>query len=254
MLRLALILALLVAIGGLVVSHVLVKPKVDELNDNLISTTQQLQQTTEEKNQAEADARAQRATAEKATRELADTKASLETATTEAQQQRGRAERLQTDLTQVTRARNEAQEALAAWNALGLQPQQIAQLREDLRKAGDERDALTEEKRIFLRNLEQLQNRLARYEGDREKPVEMPGLRGSIAAVDPQWNFVVLDVGQQQGAKERGIVIVRRGDKLVGKARIISVSETRSIANLLPGWEQDKAALGEIQVGDVILY
>ena len=58
MLRLALILALLVAIGGLAVSHFVAKPKVDELVTNLETTTQSLNETTTAKNVAEADAKA----------------------------------------------------------------------------------------------------------------------------------------------------------------------------------------------------
>lgn len=251
MLRLALILALLVAIGGLAVSHFVAKPKVDELHSNLVSTTQTLQETTTAKNTAEADAKAQKSVAEKVSRELTDTKALLETASTDAQQQRGRADRLQSDLTKVTKDRNEAQQALAAWNVLGVQPEQISQLRADLKKTSDERDAFASQERIFLRNIEQLQSKLSVYEGNREKPVEMPGLKGSVVAVDPQWQFVVLDVGEQQGAKERGVVMVRRGDKLVGKARIVTVEPSRSVANLLPGWKQGDVA---IEVGDAVLY
>lgn len=251
MLRLALILALLVAVGGLAVSHFVAKPKVDELHSNLVSTTQTLQETTTAKNAAEADAKTQKSVAEKVSRELTDTKALLETASTDAQQQRGRADRLQTDLTKVTKERNEAQQSLAAWNVLGVQPDQISQLRADLKKTSDERDAYASQERIFLRNIEQLQGKLSVYEGNREKPVEMPGLKGSVVAVDPQWQFVVLDVGEQQGAKERGVVMVRRGDKLVGKARIITVEPSRSVANLLPGWKQGDVA---IQVGDAVLY
>jgi len=250
MLRLALILALLVAIGGLAVSEFVTKPKVVDLSERLTSTEDSLAQTTEAKNKAEAESKAQKAIAEKASRELTDAKTALETASAEAEQQRGRAERLQTDLTKVTRDRNEAQQILAAWNALGIQPDQVAQLRTDLRSATDARDALSDEKIIFVRNIEQLQASLDRYQG-RDKPVEMPGLKGQISAVDPQWNFVVLDVGETQGAKERGIVMVRRGDKLVGKARIVSVEPNRSIANLLTKWQQPGT---EVQVGDVILY
>ena len=251
MLRLALILALLVAIGGLAVSHFVAKPKVDELVTNLETTTQSLNETTTAKNAAEADAKAQKTVAERVSRELTDTKSLLEAAATDAQQQRGRADRLQTDLTKVTKDRNEAQESLAAWKVLGVQPEQISQLRADLKKTADERDTFATQEKIFLRNIEQLQTRLARYEGDREKPVEMPGLKGSVVAVDPQWQFVVLDVGEQQGAKERGVVMVRRGDKLVGKARIITVEPSRSVANLLPGWKQGDVG---IQVGDSVLY
>lgn len=250
MLRLALILALLVAIGGLAVSEFVTKPKVVELNDRLTSTEANLAQTTEAKTKAEAEAKTQKAVAEKASRELTDTKTLLETASTEAEQQRGRAERLQTDLTKVTKDRNEAQQALAAWNALGVQPEQVSQLRADLKSVSDAKAVLDDEKRILIRNNEKLQAALDTFQG-RERPVEMPGLKGEISAVDPQWKFVVLNVGETQGAKERGIVMVRRGDKLVGKARIVSVEPNRSIANMLPKWQQPGA---EVQVGDIILY
>jgi len=250
MLRLALILALLVAIGGLAVSQFVTLPKVVELNDTLTATQASLAQTTEERNKAQADARNQKEIADKASRALTDTKAALETASAEAEQQKGRAERLQTDLTKVTRERNEAQQVLAAWNVLGIQPDQVAQLRTDLKAVTDQRDALTDEKVIFTKKVEQLQAQLDRYQG-RDRPVEMPGLKGTIEAVDPQWNFVVLDVGETQGAKERGIVMIRRGDKLVGKARIMTVEANRSIANLLPRWQQPGT---EVQKGDVIMY
>lgn len=250
MLRLALILALLVAIGGLVVSQFVTKPKVVELNDNLIATQASLAQMTDERNRADAEAKNQKEIADKASRDLTEANAALEIASTEAQQQRGRAERLQTDLTRITRERNEAQQILSAWNALGIQPDQVAQLRADLKTASDARDALADEKVIFIRKLEGLQAALDRYQG-RERPVEMPGLKGQIAAVDPQWGFIVLDVGETQGAKERGIVMVRRGDQLVGKARIVTVEPDRSIANILPSWQQPGT---EVQVGDSVLY
>lgn len=251
MLRLALILALLVAIGGLAVSHFVAKPKVDDLVTNLDSTSKSLQQTTSERDTAQTEAKNQKALAEKVSRELTDTKGLLEAAATDAQQQRGRADRLQTDLTKITKERNEAQQIVAAWNVLGIQPEQVAQLKSDLKKTTEERDALNTQEKIFTRNIDDLKNRLARYEGDKEKPVEMPGLKGSVVAVDPQWNFVVLNVGEEQGAKPRGIVMVRRGDKLIGKARIVSVEKTRSFANLLPGWKQGDVG---IEVGDSVLY
>ena len=250
MLRLALILALLVSIGGLAVSEFHTKPKVVDLNERLTSTEANLAQTTEAKNKAEAEAKNQKAIADKASRELTETKASLETASTEAEQQRGRAERLQNDLTKVTRDKNEAQQTLARWDALGVQPEQISQLRTDLKATTEARDVLADEKKILTRNIEKLQAALDTFQG-RERPIEMPGLKGQVAAVDPRWKFLVLNVGENQGAKERGVVIVRRGDKLVGKARIVSVEANRSIANLLPKWQQPGT---EIQAGDTILF
>jgi hypothetical protein len=48
------------------------------------------------------------------------------------------------------------------------------------------------------------------------------GLRGKILAVDPKYDFVVLNIGEDQGAKERGVMMVDRDGKLLGKVRIKS--------------------------------
>jgi cell shape-determining protein MreC len=154
-------------------------------------------------------------------------------------------------LDKTTKARNEAQQEIARWQATGIQPDQVVQMKADLKDASEAKMALAEEKKIFLRSIENLQNRLDRYENVAEKPIEMPGLKGSVVAVDPKWDFVILDVGENQGAKARGIVMVRRGDKLIGKAKIVSVEANRSIANLLTDWKQGDIAVAE---GDKVLY
>jgi hypothetical protein len=66
--------------------------------------------------------------------------------------------------------------------------------------------------------------------------------------VDAQFDFVVLDIGESQGAREHGELLVSRGEKLIGKLRILDVKKDHSIANILPGWKQ-----GEIQTGDFVI-
>ena len=101
-----------------------------------------------------------------------------------------------------------------------------------------------------MRSVANLRNKLSKYEDDTQL-VEMPGLRGLVLAIDPKWDFAIINVGSKQGAKEGGQVLVRRGDKLVGKLKIISVEEGRSVANILPAWKQGNASVTE---GDAILY
>jgi flagellar biosynthesis GTPase FlhF len=251
MLRIALILALLTAGGALVVSQFVVKDKVVELNDTLNTTTQNLNTTTEAKNKAEADAKVSKAAAEAATKELADTKTARDEAVGELDKQRTRAEGLQTELTKVTKDRNEARQEVARWQALGVQPEQVKVLQSDLRKAGEEREEVVLLNKGLNKQLTQALDQLAKYEQDKEKVVEMPGLKGSIVATSGQWNFVVLDVGENGGAKPGGIVMVRRGDKLIGKARIVTVEPSRSIANLIGEWSQGNVA---VAAGDSVLY
>ncbi len=251
MLRIALILALLTAGGALVVTQFVTKPKVVELDENLKTTTENLNQTTAAKIKAEGEAKVARAAAEATAKELASTKTERDTAQEEAQKQTVRADKLQNDLTNVTKQRNEAQQAIARWEVLGLQPDQIRALQADLRKSGEENAEITLLNKGLNKQLNEVRGKLAKYEKDIEKPVEMPGLKGTVVAADAQWNFVVLDVGEDAGAKEGGIVMVRRGDKLVGKAKIITVQPKRSFANLLNDWKQGDVA---VAAGDSVLY
>ena len=63
------------------------------------------------------------------------------------------------------------------------------------------------------------------------------------------YGFVVVNVGEKDGARENGELLVSREGKLIGKLLISSVEDNRSIANVIPGWVQS-----DIQVGDVVAY
>ena len=251
MLRLALVLSLAAGIAALVINFVVTAPAIETQTKDLADTKGKLDASVAAQRKAEGEAKTAKANADKALKDLASTKTDLESAAAEASTQKGRADKLAGDLGKTTKERNEAQQELSRWQALGVHPEQISQLKNDLREASEARAALADERKIFLRSIEHLQARLDRFENPNDTPVEMPGLKGSVVAVDAKWNFVLLDVGESQGAKANGIVMVRRGDKLLGKARIVTVDQNRSIANLLPEWRQGDVAVAE---GDKVLY
>ncbi|MEM6885942.1 MAG: hypothetical protein AAF571_13020 [Verrucomicrobiota bacterium] len=74
-------------------------------------------------------------------------------------------------------------------------------------------------------------------------------LSGKIVAMNKAWNFVVLDVGEQNQLVEGVDLTVYRGDALVGKVRTVSVDTETAIADILPEWTQ-----AEIQIGDQVLF
>ena len=82
-----------------------------------------------------------------------------------------------------------------------------------------------------------------------EEPILPAGLKGKVLAVDSKWNFVVLDVGEKQGALKNGVLMISRNTKLVAKVKIASLEGERSIANIIPGWD-----LAEVREGDQALY
>ena len=99
---------------------------------------------------------------------------------------------------------------------------------------------------VLNRTLLATKARLARYEDLTEHYVKLRAdLKGKVVVVDPKWDFVVLDIGDEQGAIEDGEMLVSREGKLVAKVVIRTVQKGRSIANIVPGWK-----LGELIEGD----
>jgi len=118
----------------------------------------------------------------------------------------------------------------------------------DLKAAQDKADVIEDEKKVLQRQLVRVQNELDVYKNP-EKPVELPAnLVGKIMVADPKWDFVVLNVGADQGVMENGQLLVSRDGKLVAKIKVTSVQKDRCIANVMPGWK-----LGDVLEGDRVI-
>ena len=81
--------------------------------------------------------------------------------------------------------------------------------------------------------------------------VTKQGLTGKILAVNSGWNFVVLSVGDRQGAASGGVMIVTRGGEPIGRVRITSIEPSTSIADIIPGSVRRGVT---IQPGDAVVY
>lgn len=152
------------------------------------------------------------------------------------------------NLNKTTEERNTAQNSLAAWNALGIPVEKIKATLASLKNVTDERDAIAEEKKILNKKVEELTVQIDFLTG-REPEIKMPGLKGKVLVADPRYDFVVLDVGEKQGARQNGRLLINRNGKLIAKVQIKSVEADRSVANVMPGWH-----LGDIMEGDQALY
>ncbi len=130
----------------------------------------------------------------------------------------------------------------------------IEQLDNDLKKATIELqdkqqlvDSLTAQNRQKEEELGVAKSEVNRYRAN----VARNGLTGRVLAVNPGWNFVVLSVGDRQGAATGATMVVTRGGRVIGKTRITSVEPSTSIADVIPG----SFAKGvSIQPGDVVVY
>ena len=165
--------------------------------------------------------------------------------------QRERADKHKDDL-DTTRAKLvNAEKTSASWDlfqqANGTQAQ-ISQKLATFTKVNNQRANFLAENTILLSQIEKIGVELSRYTGTSVKVSLPQNLHGTVTAVDAQFDFVVLDIGESQGAREHGELLVSRGEKLIGKLRILDVKKDHSIANILPDWKQ-----GEIQTGDLVI-
>jgi hypothetical protein len=231
-----LILAIVAALAAGVINVVLVKDKVGTL-------IQQRDDQKAAKHTALTELAATKTTLNKTKvtlaqtqQELTDTKVERDQALDKAATEGKRADDLSDKLTKTTQERDDALNNLAAYKATDLTPDQILRLNKNLRSAETEIAAITDEKLVLLRTITRLTNELNKYIGTETVVRLRPDLRGKIVVVDPKWDFVVLNIGEDQGVLENGELLVSRDGKLLAKVIVRSVQKDRSIANLVPGW------------------
>jgi hypothetical protein len=248
MLRAFLIIAVLAGVAGLAISHFKVAEKVRVITEERDRFQQEADNY--QKQAADAKKKANEATAEadKAKRDLDALKTDYSAAAEKADQQEKRANELESRLNQTTQQKNDAQAELARWRAFGMTIEQIVAMIAENKKLAAARDALAAENRILERQIRSLETELAVLTGKNIKVELPPSLKGKVIAVDPKYEFVILDIGESQGVLKRGEMLVSRSGKLVAKVRILSVDANRSIANVLPDWKQS-----EIMEGDLVL-
>lgn len=56
---------------------------------------------------------------------------------------------------------------------------------------------------------------------------------GRVLSVNPEWNFVILDIGSEEGLRANAIMLVHRGTEFVGKVRISDVRQDLSVAEIV---------------------
>jgi myosin heavy subunit len=206
----------------------------DETDRNLKKTKKELDTTTALLTQTKKD--------------LETTKKERDTAVASANDLKKQAATLQENLAKAEKDLTDANIQLDLYKQAFPSPQQALSVAKDMKALQDRMDVVEDEKKVLQRQLTRVQNELNVYK-DPNRPVELPAtLLGKVLVADPKWDFVVLNVGEEQGAQEHGEMLVNRDGKLVAKIKITSVQKDRCIANVLPGWK-----LGEVLEGDQVI-
>lgn len=248
LIRISLILAILAGLAVGVLNFIYVKEKITTLQANLAS---------EKAARASAESERDKTKKElaKTTAELKTTQQTLEATSAErdkavetAAAQTKRADKIAEDLNKARTERDAAQAELAAYVATGLRPEQIIAINKQFKNLQETLAGSEAENKVLGQKITRLQNELDIYTHP-EKPVYLPAsLAGKILVFDPKWDFVVLNVGENQGVLENGQLLVNRNGKLVAKVIVRSVQKDRCIANIIPGWK-----LGDVVEGDQVI-
>ncbi|HMP72906.1 MAG TPA: hypothetical protein PKE55_06530 [Kiritimatiellia bacterium] len=114
----------------------------------------------------------------------------------------------------------------------------LVMIEDELRDAQD---------RMFT--LEQENNDLMAQLGIGQVKALPRGLTGRVIVVNKDWNFVVIDLGSEQGMVPEAEMLIHRDDRLIGKVQITDVSRALAIAELKADWLQD-----EVKEGDFVVY
>ncbi len=245
--RISLIVAILAALGAGTLNLLQVRGKINTLMSQRDDYHTQLTQTqatlattkqnlaTTQKNLADTQ------------QQLADSQAARKKAEDMPPLNNKRADDLSDKLAKTTQDRDAAQADLAAYKATGKSPEEILKLLALIKQDQDTIAAINDEKKVLARNLLRVQNQLNELIGT-NYVVKLPAdLKGKVVVVDPKWDFVVLNVGDEQGVLQDGEMLVSRDGKLVAKVVVRTVEKDRCIANIMPGWK-----LGEVFEGDQV--
>jgi myosin heavy subunit len=247
LIRISLILAVIAALAVGSVNFFVVKDKISALTDD-----RNTQRTAKEQAQTELASTKKtlaktEADLKQTQQQLADTQAERDKAVADDAAQTKLANGLTDKLAKTTQERDLAQDELAAYKSSGLTAAQVAKLNQSLKDMDEAMVALNEEKKVLMHTRDRLQARLDQLIGTNPDILLRADLKGKIVAVDPKWDFVVLDIGDDQGVKENAELLVSRDGKLVAKVIVSRLDKDRCIANVIPGWK-----LGDVIEGDEV--
>lgn len=245
LIRISLIVAVVAGLAVGVINFVQVKEVITSTRDTLNITSNTLVQTKITLSKTEKELKGTQAELAMTKETLRTTEEARDQALADADAKGKQVVNLTRKLKETTSERDEAQATLAAWNALGIPVNIVKAKLVELDEAQQQISAQKDEINLLSLKVKRLDNELAYYR-DPEYKVKLPeDLKAKVVVVDPKWDFVVLNVGENQGVLERGELLVNRDGKLVAKVKVFRVEKDRCIANLVSGWK-----LAEIVEGD----
>jgi predicted RNase H-like nuclease (RuvC/YqgF family) len=135
----------------------------------------------------------------------------------------------------------------------GLKGRKPDELFQEISDLTEKAKALEGEKTLLTSKMEKSEGDLKKLREQMEmtKPggTKSMSLSGRILAVNPTWNFVILDLGKNDQVVEGLTMVIYRGEKMIGRIKTVTVDAQTSVADVLPG-----TPATAIEVGDQVVY
>ena len=135
----------------------------------------------------------------------------------------------------------------------GLKGKKPDDLFKEISELTEKAKALEGEKVLLNSKIEKSEGELKKLREamDMTKPggTKSMSLSGRILAVNPTWNFVILDLGKNDQVVEGLTMVIYRGEKMIGKIKTVTVDAQTFVADVLPG-----TPATAIEVGDQVVY
>jgi predicted RNase H-like nuclease (RuvC/YqgF family) len=126
-----------------------------------------------------------------------------------------------------------------------------AELQAQLEEAHKQLDSAEREKSLLSEKFETSEAVRGPERPIKHEPSFRGSIRGTVLAVNPAYNFVVLNLGNRNGVEPNAEMLVLRQGSVIGKIRISSVEPATAIGDILAS----SLARGvQVQPGDTVIY
>jgi DNA repair exonuclease SbcCD ATPase subunit len=231
LIRISLVIAILAALAAGALNFVEVKKKIE-------TVVKQREDEKTAKVSAQDDARKTHTELDKTTKDLKQTQEKL----VSAEQERNAAVITAAD---ATKKAETLTEKLGETNK---KPQEIASLNKQITDLQNKVNESVIVNKGLQKELDKKIEQLAKLT-DPDYHIRLPATcEGKVLVADPKWDFVVINVGDNDDVKKDGELLVNRNGRLVAKLQVTEVQKDRSIANVMPGWR-----LADVMEGDKVI-
>lgn len=132
--------------------------------------------------------------------------------------------------------------------ALGIELEEGESKKVEMETAVEEQTLLAQSLSTSINDKRGVLKSLKKSVAERAANLGVRSRRGRISAVDPTWDFAVINMGNTAGITPNDRVIVERGGQRVGMLVVKTVEPSKIVANLVP-----EAGQG-VQAGDTVIF